>query len=174
MFGVLNSQAHLLNDKGKSSAGALHESGVEEHLIDRYEDGRLHSCRDGQENDQIGRGARSDELKQTFPGVNLSLTVTIKTLELSPEVKGTAMSMAEPFSQAEGITMIVIDTFSRAICTLMKIVSPFSPENSACPIWQRTPPWPPYGSDGILATEVIEKIDEVECTASVVSQRRRD
>lgn len=73
-------------------------------------------------------------LKQTFPGVNLSLMVTIKTLKLSPQAKGTAMSMVEPFSQAEGITMIVIDPFSRAICTLLKIVGPFSQANSACPI----------------------------------------
>lgn len=48
-------------------------------------------------------------LKQTFPGVNLSLMVSIKTLEPSPQAKGTARSMAEPFSRAEGITVIVID-----------------------------------------------------------------
>lgn len=73
-------------------------------------------------------------LKQKFPGVNLSLMVSIKTLEPSLQAKGTTMSMVEPFSRAEGITMIVIDPFSQAICTLLRIVGPFSQVNSACPI----------------------------------------
>ena len=44
MFGILNSQAHLLNEKGKSRAGALHESGAEERLNDHYDDGRIPEC----------------------------------------------------------------------------------------------------------------------------------
>lgn len=51
-------------------------------------------------------------LKQKFPGVNLSLMVSIKPLEPSLRAKGTTMSMVEPFSRAEGITMIVIVSFS--------------------------------------------------------------
>lgn len=134
MFEVLNSQAHLLNEKGKSRAGALHESGVVKHLIDRYENGRIHSCRNGQDNDQRGQGARSDEVKANVPGRQFKLDGHYNDVETLPQAKGTAMRRVEPFSQAEGIAMIVIDPFSRAICTLLKILGPFSQANSACPI----------------------------------------
>lgn len=78
MIEILNSQAHLLNEKGKSRADTLHESGVEEHLMERYEDERIHSYRNGQDNKQIGQGTCSDEvIKQTLPDVNSSLMVAI-------------------------------------------------------------------------------------------------
>lgn len=76
MIEILNSQAHLLNEKGKSRAGALHESGFkEEHIMDRYEDGRVHSYRNGQDNNKqiSGQGTCSDEVKVNIPGRQFKL-----------------------------------------------------------------------------------------------------
>lgn len=174
MFGVLNSQAHLLNEKGKSIAGALHESGVEEHLIGRYEDGRTQSCRSGQDNDQSGLGARSDEVKANLPGRQSKLDGHYKDVGTLPSGEGHGNEHGgalfsggghnydrdKPFFSSDLYTFENREPlFSGKFC-LPNLDTPSDIDES------ETPPWPPYGSDGILATEDIEEIDEVECTYS--------
>lgn len=116
MFEILNSQAHLLNEKGRSRAGALHQSGVEARVLSTaamMEESTL--AETVRTMTKVVRVLVLTRLEQTFPDVNLSLMVSMKTLEPFSQAKGTAMSMVKPFSQAEGITMIVIDHFSQAI-----------------------------------------------------------
>lgn len=171
MFEVLNSQAHLLNEKGKSRAGAPHESGVEEHLIDRYKDGRIHSCRNGQ-------GARSDEVKANVPGRQFKLDGHYNDVETLPsgeghrDEHGGALFSGGRHNYDRDRPLFSSDLYTFENCGPLfsgKFCLPNLDKSSE----SGTPPWPPYGSDGIPATEDIEEFDEVGCTTSVGSQHWR-
>lgn len=174
MFGILNSQAHLLNEKGKSRAGALHESGAEERLIDRYDDGRTHSCRNGQ-------GPRSDEVQSNVSGRQSKLDGQHEDIGTLPSDEGHGDEHGGALFSGGGHNcdrdrplfssdLYAFENFGPLFSGKFCLPNPDKPSDISV---SGTPPWPPYGSDGIPATEDIEEIDEFECTTPVGSPQRR-
>lgn len=152
IYEALNSQVHLLNEKGKARADGGHDSGVEKFSIDGRDDGRIHSYRDGQGDAKSGQGTRYEESNANVAGRESKLDRqhndlgTLPSGERHDEESGGPRFAGEGHNYDRDRPLFSDESYNfENFGPLFRFCLP-SPSESSDTNEGGTPPWPPYGS----------------------------